>query len=61
MPPAALALGVPADFVTVIAGPDGMVVSVESDAVTVAPEGGDAVAVAVFATWPESTSVCVIV
>jgi hypothetical protein len=59
VPPAALALGAPAVFVSVIAGPDGIVVSVESDAVTATPDGGVAVAVAVFATWPKSTSVCV--
>ena len=58
MPPAALVLGVPAVFVSVIAGPKPIVVSVESDDVTAAPNGGVAVAVAVFATWPESTSVC---
>jgi hypothetical protein len=45
-------------LVSVIAGPDAIVVSVESDDVTAAPNGGVAVAVAVFATWPESTSVC---
>jgi hypothetical protein len=43
-------VGVPAVFVSVIAGLPAIVVSVESVAVTAAPVGGVPVEVAVFAT-----------
>jgi hypothetical protein len=48
--PADIPDGAPAVFVNVTAGPDAIVVSVESDDVTAAPDGGVPVAVAVFAT-----------
>jgi hypothetical protein len=57
--PADIPDGAPAVFVNVTAGPDAIVVSVESDDVTAAPDGGVPVAVAVFATCPASTSACV--
>ena len=58
--PAVIPLGVPACLCSVIAGTLAMPVSVESVAGTVVPDGGVALAVAVFATCPASTSVCVI-
>ena len=48
--PAVVPDGVPAVFVNVTAGPDAIVVSVESDEVTAAPDGGRPDTVAVFAT-----------
>jgi hypothetical protein len=48
--------GVPARFSSLIEGPAGIGVSVESDALTAAPVGGVPLAVAVLATRPASTS-----
>jgi hypothetical protein len=48
--PADMPDGAPADFVNVIAGPAGIVVSVESVRVSADPVGGVPVAVAVLAT-----------
>jgi hypothetical protein len=57
--PAVVPVGVPAVLVIVITGAAATGVSVESVAVIALPVGGVPVAVAVFATWPESTSACV--
>ena len=59
--PADIPDGAPADFVNVIAGPAGIVVSVESAFVRADPVGGVPVAVAVLATCPASTSAWVTV
>src|SRR5664280_1634116 len=54
--PAALPDGVPACLSSVIFGADTTGVSTESGAVTALPVGDVPDAVAVLATWPESTS-----
>ena len=54
--PAVLLDGMPACLSSVIFGADATGVSTESAAVTLPPVGEVPDAVAVFATWPESTS-----
>ena len=57
--PAVAPVGVPACLSTVTLGAARMIVSVESVAYTLPPDGGFAWTVAVLATWPASTSACV--
>ena len=57
--PAAWVVGVPAVFDSAIDGVAATVVSVLSCAVTTAVVGAVPLTVAVLATWPASTSICV--
>ena len=54
--PTVAPLGAPACLSRVMLGVDGMSVSFEPVAVTAGPDGGRAEAVAMFGTWPASTS-----